>query len=302
MSPSRPARAAVGARAAAGAFAAVAAVLLLGGCGDSGGLVSTGATPTASGPTRLWPGEPPASSPAYDYGEAETEVVRGIRAPGEDIHKVDPLAVVRAEIAAHPEVYAGSGAVYGGTTARMADCGKGGTDGAADTNDPAATADTEPPADTNDPAATVGTDTDRTAGTDRAAGTNTDRAKCPVLKAYYRDLTGDGRDDMVLGFRLLPGNQTAVRMYTFQADRLVQVLASDDAVLAVELAGPTVIIRSPAGIVGYEYRTQWTWDEDQLAMLLTRDEILRVGGSAKPSRSSASVSPSPSAPSSVRPG
>ncbi|MFM9692368.1 hypothetical protein [Streptomyces europaeiscabiei] len=266
MFPSRPARA------AACASAAVAAALLLGACGDSGGLASAGTTPTASGPTRLWPGEPPASSPAYDYGEAETEVVEGVRAPGEDIHKVDPSAVVRAEIAAHPEVYSGSGALYGGTAGRMADCRANGTGG--------------------------------TAGTTRTGG---DRARCPVLKAYYRDLTGDGRDDMVLGFRLLPGNQTAVRMYTLRADRLVQVLASDDAVLAVELAGRTVIIRSPAAIVGYEYRTQWTWDEDQLAMLLTRDEILRVGGSAKPSRSpsaspSATASAAPSASSSASPG
>ena len=268
MSPSRPARAAVG------ALAAVAAVLLLGGCGDSGGLVSAGTTPTASGPTRLWPGEPPASSPAYDYGEAETEVVRGVKAPGEDIHKVDPLAVVRAEIAAHPEVYAGSDAPYGGTAARMDDCGTGAGESAEK-------------------------GADGTAGPDGTSGTDARRAGCPVLKAYYRDLTGDGRDDMVLGFRLLPGNQTAVRMYTFQADRLVQVLASDDAVLAVELAGRTVIIRSPAGIVGYEYRTQWTWDEDQLAMLLTRDEILRVGGPGKHSHSPAASS---SASSSVRPG
>ncbi|MGJ5877684.1 hypothetical protein [Streptomyces griseiscabiei] len=251
------------ARVAAGASATLAATLLLGACGDSGGLVSAGATPTASGPTRLWPGEPPASSPAYDYGEAETEVVKGVRAPGEDIREVDPVAVVRAEIAAHPDVYTGSGAPYGGTAARMADCGDDGGE------------------------------------TDSGGAGGGDRARCPVLKAYYRDLTGDGRDDMVLGFRLLPGNQTAVRMYTFQADRLVQVLASDDAVIAVELAGRTVIIRSPAGIVGYEYRTQWTWDEDQLAMLLTRDEILRVGGaSAKPVpptvTPSSSPSPSPS--------
>ncbi|TQE19065.1 hypothetical protein Sipo8835_39975 [Streptomyces ipomoeae] len=249
MLPSRPVRAAVG------AVVAAAVALSLAGCGDSGGLLSAGATPTASGPTRLWPGEPPASSPAYDYGEAETEVVKGIKAPGDDIHKVDPVAVVRAEIAADPGVYSGPEALYRGTARRMAECDRGG-----------------------------------------------DRAECPVLKAYYRDLTGDGRDDMVLGFRLLPGNQTAVRMYTFQEDRLVQVLSSDDAVIAVELADRTVIIRSPAGIVGYEYRTQWTWDEDQLAMLLTRDEILRVGlspsrraPSATPRSGGAAPSPSPSA-------
>ncbi|MEI5526400.1 hypothetical protein WB401_10995 [Streptomyces brasiliscabiei] len=259
---------------AAGASAALAATLLLGACGDSGGLVSAGATPTASGPTRLWPGEPPASSPAYDYGEAETEVVKGVRAPGEDIRKVDPVTVVRAEIAAHPDVYTGAEAPYGGTAARMADCGDGGDGGDGSESREGG---------------------DDGGETDSGGAGGGDRARCPVLKAYYRDLTGDGRDDLVLGFRLLPGNQTAVRMYTFQADRLVQVLASDDAVIAVELAGRTVIIRSPAGIVGYEYRTQWTWDEDQLAMLLTRDEILRVGGaSAKPVPPTVTPSPSPS--------
>jgi hypothetical protein len=234
VAPSRPAS-----RTAFGRAAAVAVALLLSGCGDSGGLVSAGATPTASGPTRLWPGEPPASSPPYEYGEAQRGVVKGIKAPGDDIHKVDPLAVVRAEMAAQPYAYSGSTAPYHGTARRMADCRK----------------------------------------------RSGDRGECPVLKAYYRDLTGDGRDDMVLGFRLLPGNQTAIRMYTFQENRLVQVLASDSAVTAVELAGRSVIIRSPAGLVGYEYRTQWTWDKDQLAMLLTRDEILRVAGSHAPSRS-----------------
>ncbi|MFF6785821.1 hypothetical protein [Streptomyces sp. NPDC012510] len=241
MSPSRPTRAAVG------VSAALAATLLLGACGDAGGLVSAGATRTASGPTRLWPGEPPASSPANYYGEAEKEVVRGIKAPGDDIHKVDPVAVVRAEIAADPDTYSGPEPLYGGTSARMADCGEGG-----------------------------------------------DRAECPVLKAYYRDFTGDGRDDLVLGFRLLPGNQTAVRMYTFRAHRLVQVLAHDDAMLGVELAGRTVIIHSPAGIVGYEYRTRWSWDEKQRAMLVTRDEILRVDGPAKPSATAPSASSSAS--------
>ena len=37
-------------------------------------------------------------------------------------------------------------------------------------------------------------------------------ASCPVLQPYYRDLTGDGQDDLVLGIRL-PQQQTAVRGY-----------------------------------------------------------------------------------------
>lgn len=218
------------------ALTVLALAALTSGCGDAGELRGAGPTAVAVSPARLWPELPPASSPAWDYGEAETETVKGVTAPGDDIHQVDPVAVVRAEIAAHADTYTADGSPYSGTADRMAACGR--------------------------------------TGAEAATG-------CPVLKAYYRDLTGDGRDDMALGFRLLPGNGTAVRVYTFQRHRLVQIMANDDAVTAVELAGRAVIIRSPSQIPGYEYRTQWTWDADQKAMLLTRDEFLRTG---KPQR------------------
>ena len=221
-------------------------------CGDAGELRGAGPTAIAVSPARLWPELPAASSPAWDYGEAETETVKGVTAPGDDIHMIDPVAVVRAEIAAHPDMYTADNSPYAGTADGMAACGRGGSTGS---------------------------------GSGSGSGT------CPVLKAYYRDLTGDGRDDMALGFRLLPGNGTAVRVYTFQRHRLVQIMANDDAVTAVELAGRAVIIRSPSQIPGYEYRTQWTWDADQKAMLLTRDEFLRTG---KPQRTPGPV-PSSSA-------
>lgn len=231
------------------------AVLTLAGatsaCGDAGGLHGAGPTATAVGPARLWPELPAASSPAWDYGEADTETVKGVTAPGDDIHQVDPVAVVRAEIAAHPELYADN-PPYAGTASAMTACGRKGGSGSGSGNNGA--------------------------------------GACPVLKAYYRDLTGDGRDDMALGFRLLPGNGTAVRVYAFQRHRLVQIMANDDAVTAVELAGRAVIIRSPSQIPGYEYRTQWTWDADQQAMLLTRDEFLRTGD---PKRAPGLVSHSP---------
>nr|WP_203732723.1 hypothetical protein [Streptomyces sp. SID12501] len=245
------------------ALAVLALATATSACGDAGGLRGAGPTATAVSPARLWPELPAASSPAWDYGEAETETVKGVTAPGDDIHKVDPVAVVRAEIARHADTYTADGSPYAGTAAGMAACGRKshtGTD--------------------------TGTDTD----TDTGGGTSA----CPVLKAYYRDLTGDGRDDMALGFRLLPGNGTAVRVYTFQRHRLVQIMANDDAVTAVELAGRAVIIRSPSQIPGYEYRTQWTWDSEQKAMLLTRDEFLRTG---KPKRLS---SPLPSSSESAR--
>ncbi|MFI1046106.1 hypothetical protein ACH4U3_09790 [Streptomyces griseoruber] len=248
--PSRPTRIALAVAAAALLAPATTA------CGDAGGLQGAGATATAISPDRLWPDLTPASSPAFEIGEVETEVVKGIAVPGGDIHEVDPVAVVRAEIAAHPGDY-GPGA-YQETARRMSDCGRSGTAGRA----------------------------------------------CPVLEAYYRDLTGDGHDDMTLGFRQLPGNLTAVRVYTIRGHRLVQIMAYEDAVSGVELAGRAVIIRAPSEVAGYEYRLQWTWDPQQHAMLLTHDEMMRTG---KPRRSptphasaSPSASPSPSAPASGR--
>ncbi|MEU6554611.1 hypothetical protein ABZ915_30700 [Streptomyces sp. NPDC046915] len=224
----RPTRSAL----VAGVVALVALVAVTAaGCGDTGGLRGAGSTPTAISPAKLWPDLRPASSPAWPYDEANTETVKGITVRGDDIHEADPVAVVRAEIAAHPDDYGGKGA-YHATVARMGDCGAGGAGGG---------------------------------------------ARCPLLKAYYRDLTGDGRDDMTLGFRLYPTNQTAVRVYTVEHHKLVQVLADNDAITGVELAGRAVIVRSPAGITGYEYRTTWAWDPQQRAMVFSRDEFLRTG-------------------------
>ncbi|OQR65298.1 hypothetical protein B6E66_04655 [Streptomyces maremycinicus] len=226
-------------------MAAVAVVLLATvavGCGDAGELQGAGATPTAISPDKLWPDLTPASSPAFDIGEVDTEVVKGITVPGGDIRKVDPVAVVREEITAHPGDYAEG--TYSETARRTADCGRSG-----------------------------------------AAG-----SRCPVLKAYYRDLTGDGHEDMTLGFRQLPGNLTAVRVYTARKDRLVQVMAYEDAVSGVELTGRSVIIRAPSEVAGYEYRLQWTWDQQQRAMLLTHDEMLRTGARTYSPRPSASAS------------
>ncbi|MCX5035381.1 MULTISPECIES: hypothetical protein [Streptomyces] len=263
MLPSRRGRPARVPAALALLLATAAAAGALAACGDTGGLRGAGATPAARSPARLWPGLTPASSPAYDIGEVEHAVVDGVAVPGGDVRRADPVAAVRAEIAARPDDYAGAKAPYHETSVRMADCG---TDGAGD-------------------------------GTGDGAGD----AGCPVLRPYYRDLTGDGRPEMTLGFRLLPEKLTAVRVYTVEKDRLVRVMSYEDAVSAVELAGRTVIVRSPSEVAGYEYRLQWTWDADQRAMLLTSDEMLRTddGGrhTKRPSASpSAAASPSSSSP------
>ncbi|CCK27450.1 lipoprotein [Streptomyces davaonensis JCM 4913] len=213
------------------------------GCGDAGGLKGAGATPTAVSPARLWPELTPASSPAFEIGEVTTEVVKGVEVPGDDIRRVDLVAVVRAEIESNPDDYEGAKAPYRETARRMADCGPSGGDA----------------------------------------------SRCPVLTPYFRDLSGDGHEDLTLGFQLLPDKLTAIRVYTVQKHRLVRVMSYDDAVSGVELAGRSVIIRAPSEVAGYEYRLQWTWDAQANAMLLTHDEMLRTGSrqhSPKPSATS----------------
>ncbi|MEU9314353.1 hypothetical protein [Streptomyces sp. NPDC048295] len=119
----------------------------------------------------------------------------------------------------------------------------------------------------------------------------TDPASCPVLRPYYRDLTGDGRDDLVLGIRL-PDHQLSVRVYMPEAGGLTRILSTSDAVISVELAGRDLIMRAPSAIAGYEYRTAWTWDARQRAMLPTQDEIQRIPPSRAPRPQLTTAAPS----------
>ncbi|MFF5449978.1 hypothetical protein ACFY40_01870 [Streptomyces sp. NPDC012950] len=100
---------------------------------------------------------------------------------------------------------------------------------------------------------------------------------CPVMRPYYRDLTGDGRDELIVGIRM-PEQQVAVRVYRAERGGLTRIMSTVDQVISVELAGRDLIMRvGSAGIPGYEYRTAWSWDERQGSMLPTRDEIVRTG-------------------------
>ncbi|MFD7067639.1 hypothetical protein ACFV97_10450 [Streptomyces sp. NPDC059913] len=217
---------------AAAALGAVAGAVLLTGCGDNGGLRSAGTVPPAVGPVRLWPGLPTASAAPKDYGEGETARIPGITVPDDDVHRLDPVAVVRAGLAARSGRTSGTAELPADTVRRINACG------------------TEP-------------------------------ASCPVLRPYYRDLTGDGHDDLVLGIRLTNG-QLSVRAYTARGGVLTRILSTSDAVISVELAGRDLIVRAPSAIPGYEYRTSWTWDGSQRAMLPTQEEIQRMPSSPSP--------------------
>lgn len=227
------------------ALVAVAGALLAG-CGTGGELRSAGRTPAAIGPVRLWPTLPPASAAPYDYGEGETARIPGIRVPGGDVHRLDPVAVVQAGLKALPDRSTGVGELPDRTVEQVNAC--------------------------------------------RSAPRS-----CPVLRPYFRDLTGDGKDEMVLAVRLA-GRQLSVRVYMPDAGALTRIMATSDAVISVELAGRDLIMRAPSAITGYEYRTAWSWDDRQRAMLPTQDEILRTGQDRRHP-----PSPRPSAPRKPRP-
>ncbi|MEW1721832.1 hypothetical protein [Streptomyces sp. NPDC093109] len=211
-------------------------------CAGQSGLRSAGPTPTAIGPVRLWPGLPPISAPPLDFGESTRDRVPGVKVPHNDLTSLSPVAVVRAEAAAHPNDLTGVDGLPEQTTTRLAACGAGTTTSAG--------------AGAGAPAAT-------------AAPTG-----CPVLTAYHHDLTGDGRADLIVGVEL-PYQQLAVRCYTAEGGTLTRIMSTADQVVGAELAGQDLILRVvSAGIPGYEYRTAWSWDSRRGTMLPTRDEIV----------------------------
>ncbi|MCP3756962.1 hypothetical protein [Streptomyces sp. TBY4] len=132
-----------------------------------------------------------------------------------------------------------------------------------------------------------------------ACGTDgADPRNCPVLTPYYRDLTGNGKDELIVGIEY-PERQMSVRVYTADAEgRLNRIMATTDTVISVELAGRDVILRVPSANAGYEVNTTWSWDATQRSMLPAWEQIVRVPRTG-PSRTPA-PSPSPGSPGAAR--
>ncbi|MER5564061.1 hypothetical protein ABT071_36365 [Streptomyces sp. NPDC002506] len=98
---------------------------------------------------------------------------------------------------------------------------------------------------------------------------------CPVRKAYYRDLTGDGTDNLVVGISM-PEHQLDLRVYALRQGRLDMIMSTFGLIIGVQLAGRDVVVRSADGSPGFERRAVWSWDAQHQAMLITRDDSVRT--------------------------
>ncbi|WP_199930639.1 hypothetical protein [Streptomyces sp. CB02923] len=252
--------------------------LLLCGCGAPGEARAAGPAAAASAPVRVWPDRPAPGRSTGEPAPVPPDRVPGMpEVPGGDIRAFSALAVVQAEVAAHPGAVTGVDGMYEDTARRIAACTRIGAPG------------------------------------------------CPLREPRFHDLTGNGKDEMIIGFEDGPGdggpgdgghgnaasgngrpgndgdgNGSAagngspagsgdgaradtpdeallgLRAYTLDHGVLVRILSTHVRPLSVGVAGREVIVREPAGLPGYENRSVYAWDAGLRAMTPHREEIRRA--------------------------
>ncbi|MEU8570283.1 hypothetical protein AB0C51_18370 [Streptomyces pathocidini] len=106
-----------------------------------------------------------------------------------------------------------------------------------------------------------------------APGTRT----CPVRTPQYHDLTGNGRDELIVGIDFVDGGYLALRAYTLDDHgKLLRILATIANPLSIEITRRELIIREPSDTPGYELRTFWAWDSRRQGLAIRGDEVRRV--------------------------
>ncbi len=99
------------------------------------------------------------------------------------------------------------------------------------------------------------------------------RPKCPVRAPRYRDLDGDGKDELIVGIAEGADDQVAIWVFTVRDRKVTRIMDATARPLSVEVTGQEVILREPSGSAGYEMRTVYSWDERAQAMELRAMEF-----------------------------
>ncbi|MFC9235368.1 hypothetical protein ACFTZK_02710 [Streptomyces decoyicus] len=100
-------------------------------------------------------------------------------------------------------------------------------------------------------------------------------AHCPVRKPQYRDLTGDGKAELIVG---IEARDQSLALWVFKLDHGVVTRIMDAGVtpLSVEVANGDLILREPTGTPGYDTRTVYAWDTRTRTMALRSMEFDQV--------------------------
>ncbi|WEB38040.1 hypothetical protein MOV08_01075 [Streptomyces yunnanensis] len=92
-------------------------------------------------------------------------------------------------------------------------------------------------------------------------------ASCPVRAPEYHDLTGDGKDELILGVQS-GSNLLIIYAYTVKDGVVTSILGSTSSPQSVEVADRKLVIHEPGDAPGYESRTVYAWDPRHQVMTI----------------------------------
>ncbi|GAB7035757.1 hypothetical protein AB0G35_15395 [Streptomyces sp. NPDC021749] len=106
---------------------------------------------------------------------------------------------------------------------------------------------------------------------------------CPVKAPEYHDLTGDGKDELIVGVRS-GSNLLIIYAYTLKNGVVTSILGSTSSPQSVEVADHKLVIHEPGDAAGYESRTVYVWD--------ARHQVMTIQDVGYGRRAPASATPS----------
>ncbi|MFI1159287.1 hypothetical protein [Streptomyces sioyaensis] len=94
----------------------------------------------------------------------------------------------------------------------------------------------------------------------------TDRALLSRAAPEYHDLTGDGRDELIVGVDGGTSHLLTIWVYMLKDGVMNRILNIAQRTQAVEVADGKLIVREPTETPGYEVRTVYAWDAKSQVM------------------------------------
>ncbi|MFH9423016.1 hypothetical protein [Streptomyces sp. NPDC017529] len=103
---------------------------------------------------------------------------------------------------------------------------------------------------------------------------------CAVQAPHYRDLNGDGKDELLLAIET-SGSWISLWAFTVKDGVITQILGVSERSRSVELAGRDVIVWEPVDTGGYDLRRVFSWDERLQALNERVTEYVESGSAPK---------------------